>query len=139
MRIEEYTRTITDITAQKTRIYNENIEITKEYQEIKITLDNTNHIKSQLASQLEDTRRRLEDEDRVSDPSTPSDFHCISTSNIFHIEERGKLIIYLWEPNKTCDTIMVAYKNLEIWSIHLFLNILNELEAPISGLGRLPN
>ncbi|KAG1678822.1 Paramyosin [Nymphon striatum] len=64
LKIEEYTRTITDITSQKVRIYNENIEITKECQELKITLDNTNHIKSQLATQLEDTRRRLEDEER---------------------------------------------------------------------------
>lgn len=31
-----------------------------------MSLDNVNHLKGQLATQLEDTRRRLEDEERVN-------------------------------------------------------------------------
>jgi len=64
IKIEELNRTIIDITNIKQRISVENIELIKEVQELKIALDNSNHIKGQLAQQLEDTRRRLEDEER---------------------------------------------------------------------------
>lgn len=66
IKIEELNRTVIDITSVKQRISQENIELVKEVQEVKIALDNSNHIKGQLAQQLEDTRRRLEDEERVS-------------------------------------------------------------------------
>ena len=65
IRIEEITRQVTEVTAQRQRLSTENAELIKEVHEYKISLDNANHLKSQLATQLEDTRRRLEDEERV--------------------------------------------------------------------------
>lgn len=64
IRIEELSRTITEVTAQKSRLTSENLELTKEVHEYKVSLDNVNYVKGQLASQLEDARRRLEDEER---------------------------------------------------------------------------
>lgn len=49
----------------RSRLSAENAEYLKEIHELKVSLDNVNHLKSQLATQLEDTRRRLEDEERV--------------------------------------------------------------------------
>jgi len=46
--------------------FQENIELTKEVQELKVNIENAVYLRSQLASQFEDARRRLEDEDRVS-------------------------------------------------------------------------
>ena len=66
IKIEELNRTVNEVTAQKTRLSAENTELIKEVHEYKVSLDNANHLKTQLASQLEDTRRRLEDEERVS-------------------------------------------------------------------------
>lgn len=66
IKIEELNRTVNEVTAQKTRLSSENTELIKEIHEYKVSLDNANHLKTQLASQLEDTRRRLEDEERVS-------------------------------------------------------------------------
>ena len=67
IRIEELTRTVNEVTSQRTRLSTENSELLKEIHEYKVTLDNSNHIKGQLATQLEESRRRLEDEERVSD------------------------------------------------------------------------
>lgn len=64
IRIEELNRTIVDITSHKTRLSQENIELTKEVQDIKVNLENAIYLKSQLASQLEDARRRAEDDER---------------------------------------------------------------------------
>lgn len=66
IKIEELNRTVNEVTAQKTRLSAENTELIKEVHEYKVSLDNANHLKTQLASQLEDARRRLEDEERVS-------------------------------------------------------------------------
>lgn len=66
IKIEEYTRQVSEVTAQRQRLSTENAELLKEIHEVKVHLDNANHIKSQLASQLEESRRRLEDEERVS-------------------------------------------------------------------------
>jgi hypothetical protein len=44
----------------------ENLELTKEVQELKVNIENAVYLRSQIASQYEDIRRRLEDEDRVS-------------------------------------------------------------------------
>ena len=66
IRIEEISRTVTEVTAQRVRLSTENAELIKEIHEYKVSLDNVNHLKSQLAQQLEDTRHRLEDEERVS-------------------------------------------------------------------------
>ncbi|GIX77011.1 paramyosin [Caerostris extrusa] len=63
IRIEELSRQVTEITAQRSRLSSENSDLMKEVQEIKVTLDNTNHIKTQIASQLEDLRRKHEDEE----------------------------------------------------------------------------
>lgn len=37
----------------------------KEIQDLKVTLENSTYLKSQIAGQLEDARRRLEDDERV--------------------------------------------------------------------------
>lgn len=65
IRIEELTRTVNEVTSTKSRLSQENAELIKEVHEYKVQLDNANHFKTQLASQLEDTKRRLEDEERV--------------------------------------------------------------------------
>lgn len=67
IRIEELTRNVNEVTAQRARLATENGELLKEIHEYKVSLDNANHLKGQLASQLEEARRRLEDEERVSD------------------------------------------------------------------------
>lgn len=64
IRIEELNRTIVDITSHKTRLSQENIELVKEVQDIKVNLENAIYLKSQLAGQLEDARRRAEDDER---------------------------------------------------------------------------
>jgi hypothetical protein len=46
-------------------MFQENIELTKEVQDLKVNLENSTYLKSQLAGQLEDARRRLEDDERV--------------------------------------------------------------------------
>lgn len=43
----------------------ENIELVKEVQDLKVNIENATYLKSQLAGQLEDARRRLEDDERV--------------------------------------------------------------------------
>ncbi|KAK5642657.1 hypothetical protein RI129_008824 [Pyrocoelia pectoralis] len=64
VRIEELNRTIVDITSHKTRLSLENIELVKEVQDIKVNLENAVYLKTQLAGQLEDARRRAEDDER---------------------------------------------------------------------------
>ncbi|KAK4877348.1 hypothetical protein RN001_009854 [Aquatica leii] len=80
VRIEELNRTIVDITSHKTRLSQENIELVKEVQDIKasmcvfnlpeltlqlqVNLENAVYLKTQLAGQLEDARRRAEDDER---------------------------------------------------------------------------
>ncbi|PSN57952.1 Paramyosin, partial [Blattella germanica] len=64
IKIEELNRTIVDITSHKTRLSQENLEMTKEVQDLKVNLENSTYLKSQLAGQLEDARRRLEDDER---------------------------------------------------------------------------
>ena len=46
--------------------------MTKEVQDLKIQIENVSYLKSQVAGQLEDARRRLEDDERVSFFSTTS-------------------------------------------------------------------
>jgi recombination DNA repair RAD52 pathway protein len=46
-------------------MFQENLELTKEVQVLKVNLENSTYLKSQLAGQLEDARRRLEDDERV--------------------------------------------------------------------------
>ena len=65
IRIEELNRTVTDITSIRTRLSQENIELVKEVQDLKVNIENATYLKSQLAGQLEDARRRLEDDERV--------------------------------------------------------------------------
>lgn len=66
IRIEELTRQVNEVTSIRVRLTQENSELLKEIHEVKVHLDNSNHLKTQLATQLEDSRRRLEDEERVS-------------------------------------------------------------------------
>ncbi|KAG8253642.1 motor activity protein [Homalodisca vitripennis] len=64
IRVEELNRTVIDITSHKTRLSQENIELVKEVQDLKVNIENATYLKSQLAGQLEDARRRLEDDER---------------------------------------------------------------------------
>lgn len=64
VKIEELNRTVIDITSHKSRLSQENIELIKDVQDLKVQLDTVSFSKSQVISQLEDARRRLEDEDR---------------------------------------------------------------------------
>jgi hypothetical protein len=85
LKIEELNRTVIDMTSVKSRLSSvrikkmrglcielmigfsqENLELTKEVQELKVNIENAVYLRSQIASQYEDVRRRLEDEDRVS-------------------------------------------------------------------------
>lgn len=45
-------------------IFQENIQLVKEVQELKVSIENITYLKSQILTQLEDSRRRLEEEDR---------------------------------------------------------------------------
>lgn len=64
IKIEELNRTVLDITSHKSRLSQENIVLIKDVQDLKTQLDTVSYSKSQVVSQLEDARRRLEDEDR---------------------------------------------------------------------------
>lgn len=64
VRIEELNRTIIDITSHKSRLSQENIEYVKEIQDLKVSIESISFSKQQAITQLEDARRRLEDEDR---------------------------------------------------------------------------
>jgi chromosome segregation ATPase len=64
VRIEELNRTILDITSHKTRLSQENIELVREVQDLKVNIESVYFSKSQIVSQLEDARRRIEDDDR---------------------------------------------------------------------------
>lgn len=64
IKTEEINRQVIEANAQRQRLANENVELIKEVHDYKMSLDNVNHLKSQLATQLEDTKRRLEEEDR---------------------------------------------------------------------------
>jgi hypothetical protein len=44
----------------------ENLELIKEIQELKVTYENISYLKNQISTQLEDMRRKYEDEERVS-------------------------------------------------------------------------
>jgi predicted nucleic acid-binding Zn-ribbon protein len=50
------------------RLQVENNELLKEVHDQKVQLDNLQHVKYQLAQQLEEARRRLEDAERVYIP-----------------------------------------------------------------------
>lgn len=64
IKIEELNRTIVDITSHKTRLSQENIELVKEVQDLKVNIENAVYLKSQIATQLDDARRRLEEDER---------------------------------------------------------------------------
>ncbi len=87
--MKEPNRTIIDISSHKTRLYTlrqrliynllnendhnificstgkKNIELTKEVQELKVSLENKSYLKNQIGSQFKDLRRCFEDEERV--------------------------------------------------------------------------
>lgn len=64
IKIEELNRTIIDVQSSKQRISQENIILIKEVQELKVSIENITYLRSQVITQLEETKRRLEDEDR---------------------------------------------------------------------------
>lgn len=55
-----------DLAQQRQRLQVENNELLKEIHDQKVQLDNLQHVKYQLAQQLEEARRRLEDAERVN-------------------------------------------------------------------------
>lgn len=64
IKIEELNRTIVDITSHKTRLSQENVELIKDVQDLKLNLESVTYSRQQVATQLEDARRRLEDDER---------------------------------------------------------------------------
>lgn len=64
VKIEELNRTVLDITSHKSRLSQENVDLTKEVQDLKISIEAVQYSKCQLATQLEDSRRRLEEDER---------------------------------------------------------------------------
>jgi len=64
LRLEELNRTVSDITSIKARVSQENIQLVKEVQELKVSIENVTYLKTQLTTQLDDAKRRLEDDDR---------------------------------------------------------------------------
>lgn len=64
IKIEECNRTILDITSIKQRISQENLDLVKEVQDLKLNIESISFSKTQIASQLEDARRRLEEDER---------------------------------------------------------------------------
>lgn len=64
IKIEELNRTILDISSLKQRISQENLDLIKEVQDLKINIESVTYSRSQVLSQLEDSRRRLEEDER---------------------------------------------------------------------------
>lgn len=64
IKIEELNRTILDVTSIKQRISQENLDLVKEVQDLKINIESVSYSKSQLMTQLEDARRRWEEDNR---------------------------------------------------------------------------
>lgn len=64
IKIEEFNRTILDITSIRQRISQENLDLVKEVQDLKINIESVTYSRSQVLSQLEDSRRRLEEDER---------------------------------------------------------------------------
>lgn len=64
VKIEELNRTIVDITSHKSRLHQENIELIKDVQDLKLNIESVTFSRQQVISQLEDARRRLEDDER---------------------------------------------------------------------------
>lgn len=64
IKIEELNRTILDISSVRQRISQENLDLIKECQDLKINFESVSYSKSQVISQLDDCRRRLEEDER---------------------------------------------------------------------------
>lgn len=64
IKIEELNRTILDVTSLKQRISQENLDLIKEVQDLKINIESVSYSRSQIVTQLEDARRRLEEDER---------------------------------------------------------------------------
>lgn len=64
IRIEEFNRTIIDLTSNKQRIVSENIELHKSVQELKVRIEEITYISKNSCSSLEEFRRKAEDEER---------------------------------------------------------------------------
>jgi len=90
IRVEELNRTVIDVTSHKTRISQENLELIKEVQDLKVNIENATYLKSQLAGQLEDARRRLEDDERVSYRSKTNQF-TFATLYYYEYSFKGSL------------------------------------------------
>lgn len=54
-----------DLCRQRARLQLQNNDLLKELHDVKIQVDNLQHIKQQLVQQLEEARRRLEDAESV--------------------------------------------------------------------------
>lgn len=64
MKIEEFNRTIIDLTSNKQRITTENIELHKSVQELKVKIEEVTYISKNASSNLEEYRRKSEEEER---------------------------------------------------------------------------
>lgn len=64
-KVEELNKHVNDLAQQRQRLQQENNDILKDLHETKVQVDNLQHLKHQLAQQLEEARRRLEDAERV--------------------------------------------------------------------------
>jgi len=64
IKIEELNRTVIDVQSSRQRISTENIQLTKDVQELKVSIENVTYLRTQALTQSDDAKRRLEDEDR---------------------------------------------------------------------------
>lgn len=64
-KLDEATRTINDMNAQKSRLAAENNDLMRQVEEAESQVNQLTKVKSQLASQLEEAKSSVEDESRV--------------------------------------------------------------------------
>lgn len=76
-KIEELNKHVSELTQQRVRLQAENNDYLTELHDVKVQMDNAQHIKAQLAQQLEEARRRLEEAERVSSKIHPTVFTSI--------------------------------------------------------------
>lgn len=113
IKIEECNRTILDITSIKERITRENLDLLKEVQDLKINIESVNYSKSQVIGQLEDARRRLEEDERrrVSLESTLRQVECDLESLRLQLEEESEARLDLERQLNKANGDVALYKN----------------------------
>lgn len=71
-RLDESTRSTTNLTAQQSRLTNENNDLQRQLEEAESQINQLNRAKAQLTSLLEEVRNELEEQSRVSDKTNIS-------------------------------------------------------------------